>query len=269
MKKEYNNNYIEKDNSENNSKKENEKNVYNEGTTTFNNIKTYKIDNEERYNNYKKNNEYLSNEEIVKNVNINLDYDFYSVTFPSINNYTPLVLANKHYNLGVDYVPTDLINYAYPYAINSNIMGSSEAYNHFKDMYNDAVSLGLNIKIISAYRSYEYQKKLYEGYLRNDSVEVVDTYSARAGSSEHQTGYAYDIYNTVKAYTDFGSTEEYKWVKDNAHLYGFIIRYTSDNAKITGYKNEPWHIRYVGIDTAKYIYENNITLEEYILNNPN
>ena len=148
-------------------------------------------------------------------------------------------------------------------------MGSSEAYNHFKDMYNDAVSLGLNIKIISAYRSYEYQKKLYEGYLKNDSVEVVDTYSARAGSSEHQTGYAYDIYNTVKAYTDFGSTEEYKWVKDNAHLYGFIIRYTSDNTKITGYKNEPWHIRYVGIDAAKYIYENNITLEEYILNNPN
>ena len=78
--------------------------------------------------------------------------------------------------------------------------------------------------------------------------------------------YAFDLYNVLKSYTDFGSTKEYEWLKINAHLYGFIIRYTKDNTNITGYKDEPWHIRYVGIENAKYIYENGITLEEYLLN---
>ena len=133
-------------------------------------------------------------------------------------------------------------------------------------MSTDAKAIGLNIKTISAYRSYEHQKKLYDGYRRHDSEEIVDTYSARAGHSEHQTGLAFDIYNEIKTYTNFGETNEYEWVKINAHKYGFIIRYTSDNSYITGYKNEPWHIRYVGIENATYIYQNNITLEEYILN---
>ena len=112
----------------------------------------------------------------------------------------------------------------------------------------------------------KYQKALYEGYLKNDPVDIVDTYSARAGHSEHQTGYAFDLYNVTLPYTSFGDTLEYEWLKINAHLYGFIIRYTEDNKNITGYKNEPWHIRYVGIKEATYIYENNITLEEYLLN---
>ena len=232
----------------------------------FVNIKTYNKDNFERYKKYSDIHSDMSIDEVVKNVNINIDYNFYETDFKSINNYTPLVLVNKHYNLGNDYVPSDLENLGYPYAINSDIKGNKEAYQHFKDLYNDASSVGLTIKIISAYRSYEYQKKLYEGYLKSDPVEIVDTYSARPGHSEHQTGYAFDLYNVLKSYTDFGSTKEYEWLKINAHLYGFIIRYTKDNTNITGYKDEPWHIRYVGIENAKYIYENGITLEEYLLN---
>lgn len=238
----------------------------NNEVNVFKEITTYKEENKDRYYNYKEKNDNLSLEQIVKNVNLNLDYDFYEKKFESINKYTNLVLVNKYYYLDEDYVPNNLINYSYPYAINNNIKGDSDAYLHFKDLYNDALSLGLNIKIISAYRDYEYQRKLYEGYLRNDTKEVVDTYSARAGHSEHQTGYAYDLYNTIVPYTSFGDTKEFAWLKDNAYLYGFIIRYTEENKNITGYKNEPWHIRYVGISNATYIYENNITLEEYLLN---
>ena len=94
----------------------------------------------------------------------------------------------------------------------------------------------------------------------NYTKEMVDTFSARAGHSEHQTGLSFDVYNIEKPYTSFGETNEYKWLKINAHKYGFIIRYTTDNSYITGYKDEPWHIRYVGVDNATYIYQNNITL---------
>ncbi len=232
----------------------------------FSEVSTFKEENNDRYIKYKNTHNNLSNEEIVKIVNLSLDYNFYENTMDALNKNTKLILVNKYYALSSDYVPDDLINYNGPYAINNNIRGNKEAYSHFKDLYNDASSVGLTIKIISAYRDYNYQKALYEGYLKNDPVDIVDTYSARAGHSEHQTGYAFDLYNVTLPYTSFGDTLEYEWLKINAHLYGFIIRYTEDNKNITGYKNEPWHIRYVGIKEATYIYENNITLEEYLLN---
>lgn len=231
----------------------------------YQNIKNYKEDNLDRYVKYKNNNENLTFEEVVSDVNINLDKNFYDDVKDALNKHTNLVLVNKHYYLDENYIPNDLVQIDYKYTSGIKVMANKEASEAFETMSMDASTIGLNIKAISAYRTYEYQKKLYEGYLLNDPVELVDTYSARAGHSEHQTGLAFDVYNIEKPYTSFGETNEYKWLKINAHKYGFIIRYTSENSYITGYKDEPWHIRYVGVDNATYIYQNNITLEEYIL----
>lgn len=219
-----------------------------------------------RYINYGKNNIDLSIDDIIKRVNVNLDIDFYENTKEALFIGTYLVLVNKHYYLPEDYVPNDLELVNYKYTSGIEIYARKEALEKFEEMCSDASSIGLIIKAISAYRSYEYQNNLYQKYLLNDPKEIVDTYSARKGHSEHQTGLSFDLYNVILPYTKFGDTNEYKWLKDNAHKYGFIFRYTEDNSYITGYKNEPWHIRYVGITHSTYIYNNNITLEEYLLN---
>ena len=120
----------------------------------------------------------------------------------------------------------------------------------YKRMKADAAAQGLSILAASTYRSVEYQQNLYNSYLNSDPREVVDTYSARAGYSEHHTGMAIDFIGSFGSLNDFENTPEYPWVRDNCHRYGFIIRYTTANQWITGYKNEPWHLRYIGVDAA-------------------
>ena len=227
----------------------------------------YKNKLKERYESYKEKNKKLEDSEVIRNVNLNLDYPFYEKIENALNLDTKLVLVNKYYKLDKDYVPKNLKKIDYEFSSGLDIYADEEAIKYFKKMSMDASILNLTIKTMSAYRTYEYQKNLYEKYLNEDEVSVVDTYSARPGHSEHQTGLAFDIYNVKKSYNEFGSTDEYKWIKDNAHRYGFILRYQKNKEYITGYKFEPWHIRYVGESIAKYIYENDLTLEEYILNN--
>ena len=126
----------------------------------------------------------------------------------------------------------------------------------------DATALGLNIWIQSGYRSYELQSELYNNYVNRDGKLAADTYSARPGHSEHQTGLAFDL-NTIS--DDFAYTNEGKWVNENAWKYGYILRYPKGKDDITGYKYEPWHFRYVGKDLAKELYNGGdwITLEEH------
>jgi len=171
------------------------------------------------------------------------------------------LIANKTYPLPSSYVPknthTDAGNQKYCQTCIVN-----DAWDAWTLMKADATSLGLNIWIQSGYRSYEAQKGLYDKYVSRDGKLAADTYSARPGHSEHQTGYAFDL-NTI---TDaFSNTDEGKWVNENAYKYGFIIRYPKGKEDITGYKYESWHLRYVGKDLAEKLYNNGdwITMEEY------
>ena len=134
--------------------------------------------------------------------------------------------------------------------------------NAFKELYDAAESEGYNLVINSAYRSYEDQEEISNTYLKSYGQSYVDKYVAKPGYSEHQTGLAFDIGSRNSK--TFVNSKEYGWLKDNAHKYGFILRFDKRYEDLTGFKNEPWHYRYVGKEIAQYIYEhNNMSLEEY------
>ena len=117
---------------------------------------------------------------------------------------------------------------------------------------------------ISGYRSYQTQQNLYNRYLQKDPQNVVDTYSARAGHSEHQTGLAIDVSSNNSDMITFEVSPSFKWMKENAHLYGYILRYQKGKEDITGYKYEPWHYRYVGKEIATLLYQTGLTFDEYV-----
>lgn len=145
---------------------------------------------------------------------------------------------------------------------------SEEARAAFEEMAAAALLEEYSLTAFSTYRSFDYQTELYNRYVERDGVEEADRYSARPGYSEHQTGLAFDIGEVNQeqhfASSSFGDTEAGKWLAENAHLYGFIMRYPEGKESITGYMYEAWHYRYVGIEIAKDIYENQGTLEEYL-----
>lgn len=155
-----------------------------------------------------------------------------------------ILLVNKHHPLPPDYGELDL-----------------QASQALEQLQAAALEAGYDIPTLSAYRSYEYQGTLYNSYVERDGQEAADTYSARAGFSEHQSGLAFDVGELDNAY---GETSAGKWLYAHCHEFGFILRYPQGKESITGYMYEPWHIRYVGKDIATDIYEKKVTLEEYL-----
>lgn len=173
-----------------------------------------------------------------------------------------LVLVNKNNKLDSSYVPNDLEKISLEYATDDKYL-RKEAKEHFEKLSHDAKELGYKIIAVSAYRDYDYQNNLFEGYKLEKGLEYALQCSARPGHSEHQTGLAVDVMGSNNDYDEFENALEFKWMKENAHKYGFILRYPKGKENITGFKYEPWHYRYVGLIASTKIYEENITLEEY------
>lgn len=226
-------------------------------------ISYFKEDNIERYLNYRNNNPDLEIIQVIKNVNMNLDKKQYEDAIEIEDKNNQLVLVNKYNYLGDKFIPENLDNINTQYAL-SNMKLVDYAKEAFEKMAKDARKENLKIIAMSTYRSYSYQVDLYNRYKKKDGQEAADKYSGRPGFSEHQSGLAVDVYNGKEDYTNFESTKEFTWMKDHAHEYGFIIRFPKGKENETGYQYESWHYRYVGIDVATYIKNNNISLEEYI-----
>ena len=164
---------------------------------------------------------------------------------------------------GVTYIDGYLIankTYSLPESYGNGL--TSETKSAFNKMSAAAKEDGLSIYIVSGFRSYSYQKNLYNNYVKRDGVKEADTYSARAGHSEHQSGLAFDV-NSVE--NSFAKTPEASWLADNCYKYGFILRYPKGKTNETGYIYEPWHFRYVGTELAEKLYHGGdwITMEDY------
>lgn len=201
-----------------------------------------------------------------------------------------LTLANKSYNIGADFLPDELVEVARKYCVDDRTyLLSGNAAFAAEALIREMRALGYDISITSAYRSYDYQTTLYNRYFEQEKAAHPDwsdeqikkqvlTYSAYPGTSEHQTGLCVDLITSeMSGLWNYGSetpnnpydkgfaeTDEFEWLKDNAHKFGFILRYPENKTDITGYSYESWHYRFVGIDAATDIYMQGITLEEYL-----
>ncbi len=170
------------------------------------------------------------------------------------------LIVNKTYPLPSDYVPNN--TYKPITQINCADCLDKQAIDAYQQMKKDASSNGHGLWVASGYRGYTYQAALYNGYVANAGKAEADTYSARPGHSEHQSGFAFDL-NDVNQ--NFGNTPAGQWINQNCYKYGFIIRYPQGKDNETGYIYEPWHLRYVGIDLATKLYNAGdwITMESY------
>jgi len=192
------------------------------------------------------------------------------------------LLVNKSNPLGEDFAPEGLLSLneiGCPVVEDREFLLNADAAKALKLMVDDmyvALDGSETILVTSAYRSYERQVILFERYInsymqnegmsRDEAEKAVTATSARPGQSEHQSALCIDFIEKGKLELDerFENTNAFSWLSKNAHKYGFIIRYPRDKESLTGYDYEPWHYRFVGIDAATIIYEDNICLEEYL-----
>lgn len=179
------------------------------------------------------------------------------------------VVVNKSHPLNpVSFTPADLVT--------PNLLlrsGSSEmklrkaSADALKTMADAAKKSGVSLMLASGYRSYALQSSVYNSYVRSSGQAAADRESARPGYSEHQTGLAADLEATdrvCEVQQCFGDTATGEWLSSNAYKYGFIIRYPDGYESITGYKSEPWHVRYVGVELAAKMHSDNVkALEQF------
>lgn len=234
----------------------------------YQSISYMKVENLDRYLAYDAD----SIEEKILNVNMNMDLEPFAFTNIIKDDSDLTILINKFNALPEGYVPTDLVEVKdflcvqgedYSCATVDKMMLRKEVADAYIKFGKAALKEGINIRAIATYRSYEYQRNLYNYNLGIYGQTETDKYYARPGQSEHNSGLAVDITFNGHNFTEIEGKEGYDWILNNMHSYGFILRYPKDKVDITRYGYESWHLRYVGVDLAKELYSKNLTLEEY------
>lgn len=177
-------------------------------------------------------------------------------------------LVNKENELGPDDHPIDLVTITVPFVLDNPEINQlrEEAANALEEMFAVAKENNIILYARSGFRSYQTQEQLFSSYAERNGIDAANRYSAKPGQSEHQTGLVMDITSESVNFDlseDFGKTPEGEWVANNAHLFGFIIRYPEGKEDITGYIYEPWHLRYLSPNVATAVFESGLTYEEF------
>lgn len=201
--------------------------------------------------------------DVVAIVNVGANKDWYTDTKKSDISKDNLMLTNKFYSLDNTYNSDNMKTVSNQYSYGENQMLTNDTYDAFLKMFKAAKEEDLTLIINSSFRSYEEQEEVYNDYKNSRGEEYADKIAAKPGFSEHQTGMAIDIQTYGSNASTFEEFDEFKWLQEHAHEYGFILRYPKDKQYITGYEYESWHYRFVGVEVATYIHENDITFDEY------
>lgn len=200
-------------------------------------------------------------------INVGANYEFYENVSNTDTSLGYLMLVNKYNYLTSDYEIDNLVsvstNYSWGEYGSQQII--SEVYDAFTSMaYDIYLGESISLMINSSYRSFTDQEDVYNYYKDYYGESYADSIAARAGYSEHQSGYAIDIFSLdSSSQSTFVDSDAYFWLIENCYKYGFILRYPEGKEYLTGYDFESWHYRYVGVEVATYIYENDITFDEY------
>jgi D-alanyl-D-alanine carboxypeptidase len=226
-------------------------------------IPNYRDELKSRYDAYALINDTLELSEVVYEVNLNLDIEPYT-NINEIEDFEAIdVLVNKYNQLPRDYIPKDLVTLDVSIAYEGRMVREI-ILDDLLEMFDAAKVDGYELIVLSAFRSYLYQEEVYLNYVDKSGQEKADTFSARPGHSEHQTGLCVDLVKKNNGgLGGFVGSVEAEWVKEHAHEYGFVITYPEHKIEITRYMHEPWHIRYVGRELALYLHQFDLTLDEY------
>ena len=226
---------------------------------------------EEKYFIYSKMNEYLQYKEknkkkeynkIVQLVNVEMHIDWLDNQKETDTSKNELMLVNRIYGLSEDFVPSDLVDVPTQFAYSGKKLSES-VLNKVIELINAGKEAGYTFVISDGYRSYAEQKDIYDAYSDYYGISETDTFVARPGHSEYQTGMTFDLKPYNKVIDDVSTNEEYLWLKDNAHKFGFIFRFNKEHEVLTGFPSASWRLRYVGEDAATIIYNEGICFEEY------
>lgn len=225
--------------------------------------KYYIYNNLDRYLAYQEKNKDKELKDIVAIVNVNRDYEFYEHDIDTDTSEDNLLMVNKYYKLNSDFEPSSLvtINSQYAYADNQITEEANDAY---VSMWHAAKEADIQLIVNSSYRNYQDQEDVYKSLKQSKGEREADKVAARPGYSEHQSGLAIDVFEIHNQLTGtFQDSPAYAWLKENAYKYGFIERYPQDKEYLTGYSAESWHWRYVGLEAAKVVHDEEITYDEY------
>ncbi|MGN0243414.1 MAG: M15 family metallopeptidase [Lachnospiraceae bacterium] len=237
---------------------------YVEKITSFQSLPYFDQTRFDRYVAYYKKHEKLG-KEVIWQVNVDLDIPYKKEKRKVLKEENPL-LVNKHYNLTKEFVPENLV------IIEGGMLATPDTARAYRKMTAAAAEeKQYQYTVVSAYRSYETQEQLFHTYntTRGETIAQTSRYSAYAGSSEHQTGRAIDLTTPGYSMEQFGDSIQSDWIYQNCYKYGFIVRYQASEEQYTGYKDEPWHITYVGQKIARDMHKREIlSLEEYVGKHP-